>query len=363
MLKSLAACLTLLPLLVFGTLWFLLEDEPRVPVSGARHEPQTGAVAQLQRLGLPAATRIVGRPVPQQLLTTIRTPLPRPYLNLDLQLVQRGERLHAGTLRVGRLSLPAPLVEAILPWETALKNVSAIRTGGDRHPLRLLAADTRRLQPYYDRLWRWDRQWGKRSGPLREPLRVLFAEARRRSLSGTAAAENRALLQVLAIYTNQRDPARLLGLRSWGNLHFPTLTLRGRHDLAQHFITAAAISASGGSALARYLGRRKELADFDTGSGFSFSDLAADLAGAHFGHLAVTQPGGFQRAVVHLRDEQALLPNVKGLPDHLSRSKFQHRFGHPDSPAYRRLVSAIERRIQALPLYRGLNAQTQKSPR
>ncbi|BCX81948.1 hypothetical protein MIT9_P1530 [Methylomarinovum caldicuralii] len=358
LLKWLAACLTLPPLVVFGGAWFLLEDKPLVPTSGLRsdarpdpyqHRLDVAVGEWSRRTGLPVAARIGGLPPFRHLIATLKTPLPRPYLNVDLRLEWRQSQLHVREARVGGVSLPAALVEAVLPLRET--RVSAPPPASD-NPLSLMAADTRLLQKYYDRLWRWDRHWQKHGASLLTPLRLLFAHARRYTMTATAAAEHRALLQILAVYTNKYDPARLFALKPRGELRYPRLTLQGRHDLAQHFVTAAAVSASGGAGLARYLGLYKELSDFDTGSGFSFSDLAADMAGTRFGRLAVTSPGYLQRQLLRLDSERGLLPSLKGLPDHLSRTDFQRRFGHTGSPAYRRLLAVIERRIDALPLYR-----------
>ena len=50
-------------------------------------------------------------------------------------------------------------------------------------------------------------------------------------------------------------------------------------DLAQHFIVSAVIAAAGGTPIAAAAGVYKELNDARDGSGFSFSDIAADRAG------------------------------------------------------------------------------------
>ncbi|BCX87648.1 hypothetical protein MIN45_P0015 [Methylomarinovum tepidoasis] len=358
LIKWLAACLTLPPLVVFGGAWFLLEEEPLVPVSALRsdarrdpyrHRLDVAVGEWSQRTGLPVAARIDGLPPFWHLVATLKTPLPRPYLNLDLRLERQRSRLHVTEARVGGLSLPAALVEALLPLG---ETPASAPPPASSNPLSLMAADTHLLQKYYDRLWHWDRHWQKHGASLLTPLQLLFAHARRYTTTATAAAEHRALLQILAVYTNQYDPARLFALKPRGKLHYPRLALQGRHDLAQHFVTSAAVSASGGAGLARYLGLYKELTDFDTGSGFSFSDLAADMAGTRFGRLAVTNPGYLQRQLLRLDSERGLLPSLKGLPDHLSRTDFQRRFGHTGSPAYRHLLATIERRIGALPLYR-----------
>ncbi len=94
-------------------------------------------------------------------------------------------------------------------------------------------------------------------------------------------------------------------------------TLRGRRDLAQHFFLSAYLTAVVGAPTAEAAGLAKELADSRSKSGFSYRDLAADMAGVHFaqrlldGTLSVNDVAcGF--AVVELMPAVADLP--EGVP-------------------------------------------------
>ncbi len=156
---------------------------------------------------------------------------------------------------------------------------------------------------------------------------------------------------MLAAFTLGRDPATLFGLPRQP-LRLVHLTLRGRNDLARHFLVSAVAAASGHATISNALGLYKEFSDFNTGSGFSFSDLAADKAGTKFGTLAVTRPRRLQRLMVRVRTEDWLMPSITGLPDHLSRRKFQQCFQGTNRAAYARLIELIERRIAACPSYR-----------
>lgn len=75
-----------------------------------------------------------------------------------------------------------------------------------------------------------------------------------------------------------------------------TPTMWNRHDLAQHFVVSAALSVVFGPKAAREMGLMKEMADAQGGSGFSFADLSADLAGITFAN--------------HLRSSQLTLPDL-----------------------------------------------------
>ena len=71
-------------------------------------------------------------------------------------------------------------------------------------------------------------------------------------------------------------------------------TLRGRLDALQHFAVAAALVALGGEPLALAAGLEKEALDaqgkdLGSGSGFSFADLTADMAGIEFAKKVLGQ--------------------------------------------------------------------------
>jgi hypothetical protein len=132
--------------------------------------------------------------------------------------------------------------------------------------------------------------------------------------------------------------------------------LDGRVDLAQHFMTSAAIAIRGGDTLSELSGLFKEVADSRGGSGFSFADLAADRARSRFALLATRDPEG-ARAIQALARrglaEGDFMPATAGLPEGLNHAQRVAGLSSPASPTYRRLTSQIERRIDALPVHRG----------
>ena len=129
------------------------------------------------------------------------------------------------------------------------------------------------------------------------------------------------------------------------------LSLRGRGDLAQHFVISAAIAAWGGESLANVVGLDKEVSDSRHGSGFSFVDLAADRAGTRLGELAVHKPEHLAAAIKAGIGDATLLPPIDGLPESMMASEFQQRFGSTDAPAYRQMSDEIDRRIKTLTLF------------
>jgi hypothetical protein len=183
-------------------------------------------------------------------------------------------------------------------------------------------------------------------------LKALLAEVRQRSADGDAAAELRALHIVLAFYVNDQGLQMIVPeARDWPRPAPRVVTLRGRHDLAQHFALSALIALAAGSPLADAIGVYKELDDARRGSGFSFADLAADRAGTHFGEFAATRPDAFLSRADGISDDH-ILPAVDDLPEYMAEAEFRRRFGGVGAPAYRQMAGEVDRRVAALPFHR-----------
>lgn len=173
-------------------------------------------------------------------------------------------------------------------------------------------------------------------------------------IGGSDQRENRrAVLLALGIHLGEKNIASLIPeAANWPQLRPVTMVLAGRNDSAQHFVVSAMLAAWAGEPVADAIGLYKELADARLGSGFSFADLAADRAGTRFGELINR---GSPRIDATLRDEltdRDLIPNLSDLPEYISASDFQRRFGSTSSPSYRELTAEIERRLDAMPLYK-----------
>lgn len=182
----------------------------------------------------------------------------------------------------------------------------------------------------------------------------VMALARTRSASADPVVENQAALVALVFYVN-RWPLEwaIPEARSWPRPAPRTATLRGRHDLAQHFTVSAVIAAAAGTPIAAAAGLYKELSDARGGSGFSFSDLAADQAGTRFGQVATRSADSARRLQAALTSglaEDAIMPAITGLVDNLTQAEFVSRFGGIGAPAYGAVMQDIEARVAALPL-------------
>lgn len=297
--------------------------------------------------------------------------LPR-HLNLELALAPGGNMLAPVHVRIGALRLPAALAGKLLAFVLARSPYSeefaAARTMLDGARLtdaglelrftwrgeaveKAVAGaagggvDDRTLQAYRDRLAQ------ARSGDFGLLLGEAFALAKRRG--GAPVVENRAALAALA---ETALGSRLLSRRGVVNPKRRTgIRLAGREDFAQHFALSAFIAASGGAEVSDLAGLYKELKDSRGGSGFSFTDLAADRAGTRLGELATRSPAQARKLQQRLAggvDASAYFPGIRDLPEFMNEAEFQRRFGGVGAPAYERMLAEIDGRIGRLSLYR-----------
>ena len=223
------------------------------------------------------------------------------------------------------------------------------------------ASDAQMVRVYYRKLVQLSRDRATQYRPsLTAYIGSLFRLARERSRNRNPVEENRAAVLALAMYFGDSRFERLIGDVRTGGLrnHRPRVRhvrLGGRHDLVRHFTVSAGLALTGGTAIADLIGEAKEIKDSGGGSGFSFADLAADRAGVRFAEAAVAAPVTARRLQEILSrplNESDIFPNALDLPEGLSEAAFRRRFRDINHPVYNRLMRAIERRIDALPLYR-----------
>jgi hypothetical protein len=186
----------------------------------------------------------------------------------------------------------------------------------------------------------------------------VFSWAKNRSNYDTAPKENEAAILALAIYAGHHRFANLIGdvQPQKGKVALPRVrpTLKSRADLNQHFIFSAAIKILSEQGLSIAIGEFKELMDrSDDGSGYSFVDLAADFAGVEFAVAATntSSASSVQNILAGISDENTFFPNIKGLPEGLSKAEFTRIFTKVDSPEYLKIVQSINQRIADLSLH------------
>jgi hypothetical protein len=187
--------------------------------------------------------------------------------------------------------------------------------------------------------------------PLASVLPPLFVHAQ--AGGDDVAEENRAALTALAAYLSGISLPRLLEGDSKSIRRAPRvlLSLHGRRDFAEHFMISAALSVNGGSRLANAIGLIKEEEDARKGSGFSFTDLAANRAGVKLGERATSEAAALvQQRLASARTDADLLPDFRDLPEFMSQAEFDRRFGPIGGPRYQEVIGRIDARLAAHPL-------------
>ena len=188
----------------------------------------------------------------------------------------------------------------------------------------------------------------------------LFQLAQRRSYDSNPEEENKAALLALAMYIGDSRFEKFIGpvRTDEMKLHQPrygNVLLGGREDLRLHFVISAGLKILTDSGITYAIGEFKELLDVRRGgSGFSFVDLAADLAGTRFAEVATDRSGGARRIQSVLAGEAfevMFFPKVYDLPEYLSQTEFERIYGNVENAKYLNLVSIIKDRLSQLPAY------------
>jgi hypothetical protein len=159
---------------------------------------------------------------------------------------------------------------------------------------------------------------------------------------------------IIGAYWRQIEPdsARLTRVALLG-----TPTMRGRRDSAQHFAVSAALAILLGSRNAEAAGALKEINDSRRGgSGFSFADYSADLAGLQFAGAVV---GGHVRLE---RLEKGFLvrefvPDLSGLKEGIAWDDFLSSYGSPLDPRFAQERLRLLGQIVAMPGYKPTAAE------
>jgi hypothetical protein len=230
---------------------------------------------------------------------------------------------------------------------------------------RLNLGDGRGHEPTYAHLWWFDKLGDEgalpREGSVLPYLRQVVEGAAGMATHWPDASDHDLMasgLLALALYCGEPALGASVGVRLTNEMrgdanHCEGATLGGRDDLKRHFAVSAALYAASTDTAAFGIGEFKELIDSGAGgTGFSFDDMAANLAGARFAAAFLDAPrADWPAKLAVLQGEADILPDVSDLPSRMSEPEFRDRFGTVDSPAYRAMVAEIERRVDALPLH------------
>ena len=375
---------TISPLAVAQARWLLLTNDPRRLRSGdARQTPIPAALID-EGINYGATRFLHGRGalVLSRDHAEIRLSLPLPgalFFNCTATIREAGGKPRLAAARIGNLPVPVFLIDMAITagiryagyqneWQLANNAIRELRFEPDRQRLvvsyiwepalleraRAVAIDPEdlaRIRSAHEMLaGLLDHKSATSRIPLPELLTPLLDIA-----GSDQTANRRAAIFALAAFLSERNLATLIPAASdWPHIRPVAPTLLGRLDSAQHFVISAALAAWAGEPIADAIGLYKELADARHGSGFSFADLAADRAGTTFGEMLVKHPERLDQLLAKHFADTDIAPALNDLPEYLNAQQFQRQFGDTRSPAYRQLTGEIERRIFALPLYRGL---------
>jgi hypothetical protein len=364
------------------------QDLESIIAFGVRGVPSARADAQINEQGLEARLTI----------TLPANPVGR-YLNLGFNIPPSEQGMAIKQITLGETVISAGLLAPAAGWlfdfllgegsgESFAGMVQKVRFGEDKMLLtmapgqvntremtgkldklfdrikdseQLRIADPEIVQLYFNQLR--ETAASVRGGyvPLTRYIRPVFEMAASRSISGGAqvVTENQAAIMALAIYFGDSRMQKLVE-RSHEEL-FPktrlgshNVTLKGRHDLVQHYLTSAGLQLAAGAGVANAIGEFKEIADtLRGGSGFSFSDIAGDKAGVTLA-VQASEPASAQRlqaAMARVENETDFFPDITGLPDNMTQAEFERRYGNVESQRYQEVLADIERRIALVPAF------------
>ena len=338
-------------------------------------------VVELRRVSGIAAELTPGMATLSATLAVPPNPFGR-YLNLTAEVAEMPGGIRIQSLQLGSLPLPGALADWVARqahrWLRRDKTYAALAdaftqinfdenqatldyrwhpellTRLERKSAELLIApeNQTRMLAYAERLEALLKQHPHGSTvPLVRIAGPLFTYALQ--TGGDAREENRAALTALAAYLAGISLPKLLEGDSRSIRRAPRvlLSLHGRRDFAEHFMISAALSVNGGSRLANAIGLIKEEEDAGKGSGFSFTDLAANRAGVRLGERATGAAAARVRQHLALaRNDADLLPDFRDLPEFMPQAEFDRRFGPIGSARYQRVIARIDARLAAHPL-------------
>ena len=129
-------------------------------------------------------------------------------------------------------------------------------------------------------------------------------------------------------------------------------SLRGRSDLLLHFACSAAVAAVATPEAAEAGGIAKEAADARPGgSGFSFADLLADLAGIKLAAWVKEEPTArLARLTKEFRGSD-FCPDPAGQPEGLAAEAFAKEYGSVSDERFRKAVAGLKEAVGKLAVY------------
>ena len=318
------------------------------------------------------------------------------FVNVSATLTQTQDSPHLNAITAGRLPIPLTLINilsrlgqdqlasnyvnykeftdlydsirhisfhddelvVVLDWEPRL--ITRVQARAEQ--LFLSAQDRERILSYYGQIIAIVNAAPpeNRSISLSALLFPLFQTAKAKTALGADVyTENRAVLQALSLYVNDSDISSLLiGSNPSATPRRINVTIQRRPDLAQHFTTSAAITASVGANIAGILSNSKEDYDARYRTGFSFSDLTANIAGVALGNAATATFDGaiaLQDMLASATEETDYMPRVSRDNAGITEQDFTDTYQDRSSEAYLDKLSAINLEVAQLPIYQDIH--------
>lgn len=128
-------------------------------------------------------------------------------------------------------------------------------------------------------------------------------------------------------------------------------SLRGRRDLCQHYAVSAALAEMFGAAAAELAGLAKEATDMKGTSGFSFCDLAADLAGIELAAVVTKEPKRLADLAKKFSPDDAV-PDVTKFDEGITEAAFKKKYGSTDDGKFKAAMDEVRSAVQGMPLYK-----------
>ncbi|MCC2617919.1 hypothetical protein LJ739_16825 [Aestuariibacter halophilus] len=264
--------------------------------------------------------------------------------------------------------LPEQMVLTLQPVDALLQQLNTIRTGiaGEENEFQ-----RQRVATYLRFLHGLPAASLSSASDLNTFLQPLFERVRRECEAADVCRsmeENQAAILALAVYAGHHRVANLIGaVQPPDQVLLPKRrpTLHGRTDLTQHFLISAALQILAQQGVSSAIGEFKELMDrANGGSGYSFVDLAADMAGISLARWLAqpTVAQDIQRHLASVESSADYFPGIEGLPEGLDKRQFQMTYGNIDSQAYRQQVAQIEQRVNRVPLFQQLRQRQSADP-
>jgi hypothetical protein len=129
-------------------------------------------------------------------------------------------------------------------------------------------------------------------------------------------------------------------------------TMRGRRDWTQHFVVSCALVEMVGPQVAEAAGVLKEQLDSRPGgSGFSFGDLSADMAGVTFANRLKKKDLSLETLARQFAVKD-FVPRAEDLREGMPAEQFERDYGGLDDPRYKTQIAEIRKRIENLGAYK-----------